>query len=101
MRFDFLCDEANDVIEICERAGAKADEYVKSLGRKVPKKEYDEITSKFLEEEYYAYLNSFQNQKEQVKEESKQDIQKFQHEQDEIDDLEFDEINDILDEDFF
>ena len=32
MRFDFLCDEANDVIEICERAGAKADEYVKILG---------------------------------------------------------------------
>ena len=98
MRFDFLCDEANDVIEICERAGAKADEYVKSLGRKVPKKEYDEITYKFLEEEYYAYRNGFQNQNEQGEEEPKRNIQQ---KSDEIDDLEFDEINDILDEDFF
>ena len=94
----FLCDEANDVIEICERTGAKADEYVKSLGRKVPKKEYDEITYKFLEEEYYAYINGFQNQNEQVDEELKRNVQ---HKSDEIDDLEFDEINDILDEDFF
>ena len=53
MRFEFLNDTANDILEICERAQKKKDAYVKKLGRKVSKKEDVELTEKFVQEECF------------------------------------------------
>ena len=97
MRFDFLNDTANDILEICERAQKKKDAYVKKLGRKVSKKEDDKLTEKFVQEEYLAYIESQNKEQEQAEKNTMEypDINKDY----EYDSLEFDELQDMLDDD--
>lgn len=98
MRFDFLNDTANDILEICERAQKKKDAYVKKLGRKVSKKEDDKLTEKFVQEEYLAYIESQNKEQEQVKKRNSMEYPDINKEY-EYDSLEFDELQDMLDDD--
>ena len=38
VKFDFLSDTANSILEVCERARIKKEAYIKSLNRKISKK---------------------------------------------------------------
>ena len=99
MRFDFLNDTANDMLELCQRAKDKKENYIKSLGRKVSKKEDDELTEKFVQEEYLAYLES----KQQIEEDEEQENDPMEYpditKDYPADSLEFDELQDMLDDD--
>ena len=98
MRFDFLNDTANDILEICERAQKKKDAYVKKLGRKVSKKEDDKLTEKFVQEEYLAYIESQNKEQEQAKKRNSMEYPDINKDY-EYDSLEFDELQDMLDDD--
>lgn len=100
MRFEFLNEEANDILEICKRAEKKKDDYIKTLGRTVSKKEEEALSEKFIREEYLKYLENVKNKIEQEKT-SKKNIMDYPdiNEDYDYDSLEFDEIQDLLDED--
>lgn len=97
MRFDFLNDNANDILEICEKARIKKEKYIKSLGKKITKKEDEELTEKFVNEELQTYIKQRQEQ-EKPKTKNKMDYPDI-NEDYESDSLEFDELQDMLDDD--
>jgi len=92
---DFLKDDVKDILAICNKAQVKFEEYKKGLKKKLTKKEEDTLAEKFVQEELDKYMQSKNEKtvsnKKQINEPSLADFY-------EMDDLEFDEMNDIWDE---
>ena len=56
MKKDIISKETIELLAIYAKAKAKKEQYVKTLGKKISKKEDEELLDKFFEEEYNAYL---------------------------------------------
>lgn len=99
MGFDFLSNEVNDVLEICEKAQKKVDDYIAQLGKPISNKEKDALAEKFVREE----LDEFQKKNKvnisfnQVTE-TLDSEQIIDEDENEFDDLELDEMMDVWDE---
>ena len=92
---DFLNDDVKDILTICNKAQAKLEEYKKGLKKKLSKKEEDVLAEKFVQEE----LEKFRQSKSVKNISNKKQIDKsLPKNVEEMDDLEFDEMNDVWDE---
>lgn len=80
------------VIELYAKAKAKLDKYLKETKQKLSEKEYDKLLDKFFNEELVNAMNSVQETNGDQEETNKEDS--F----DGMDDLDFDEMNDVWDE---
>lgn len=97
MGFDFLSNEVNEVLEICEKAQKKLNDYIAQSGKSFSNKERDALSEKFVREELAEYqkknkVNISFNQVTKTLS-SEQEI-----DEEEIDDLELDEMMDVWDE---
>ena len=55
MRFDFLNDTANDILDMCERINTNKQNYINTLNRKLTKKENKYLNTWFSLIEYLKY----------------------------------------------
>lgn len=99
VKFDFLSDTANSILEVCERARIKKEAYIKSLNRKISKKEDKQLTDQFIQEEYVLYLQNPEEYQRKDSELKQDDAYPDVKEDYNYDSLEFDELQDLLDED--
>ena len=90
MKKDIISKETIELLAIYAKAKAKKEQYVKTLGKKISKKEDEELLDKFFEEEYNAYLQQLKQKNGVVYPDINEDF--------EYDSTEFDELQDMLDE---
>lgn len=91
MRFDFLNDTANDLLEIYEKAQLRKKQYIKTLRKKISKKEDEQLSERFFLEEYNKFLEQSNQKNNMPYPDITEDYKTGS--------LEFDELQDMLEDD--
>ncbi len=95
MRFEFLSDELNDMIEVLDRAKSRLSDWLTRQENTVSKQEKDDLLLQFFREEWKKKFNKEPTQ--EIIDEALASPYDHPLAKDE-DDLDFDEMNDVWDE---